>query len=404
MEEKKQPQRWCLPRHKVYRKVFWLPIWLLTHLRYPVKIEKQKSGEQALILFNHQTALDQFLVSLAFPQPVYYVASEDLFSIGPLAKAMEHVVAPIPIKKQTTDIRAVKTCLRVAREGGTIAIAPEGNRTYGGRPCFMNPAIGSLAKKLGLPVLLFRIEGGYGVHPRWSDGVRRGPMRAYVAERIEPEELKTLKPEELMGRIRQGLDVDETKLPGKYRGRNRAEFIERMLYVCPKCGLARFESRGDRVRCLSCGLEVRYEEDKTLSCADPAFPYRFAADWYAGQEDFVNGLDTREWTDKPLFRDEAALSRVLLYQRKELLRKKAAVALYGDRIVLDEGTPEELRLPFEELGTVTVLGRNKLNLYHGETIYQLKGDKRFNALKYVQICARSKNIARGDFDDKFLGL
>ena len=362
MEEKKQPQRWCLPRHKVYRKVFWLPIWLLTHLRYPVKIEKAPDDRQALILFNHQTALDQFLVSLAFSQPVYYVASEDLFSIGPLAKAMEYAVAPIPIKKQTTDIRAVKTCLRVAREGGTIAIAPEGNRTYGGRPCFMNPAIGSLAKKLGLPVLLFRIEGGYGVHPRWSDGVRRGPMRAYVAERIEPEELKALKPEELLERIRRGLDVDETKLPGKYRGRNKAEFIERMLYVCPKCGLARFESRGDRVRCLHCGLEVRYEEDKTLSCADPAFPYRFAADWYAGQEDFVNGLDTREWTDKPLFRDEAALSRVLLYQRKELLRKKAAVALYGDRIVLDEGTPEELRLPFEALGTVTVLGRNKLNL------------------------------------------
>ena len=404
MEEKKQPQRWCLPRHKVYRKVFWLPIWLLTHLRYPVKIEKAPDDRQALILFNHQTALDQFLVSLAFSQPVYYVASEDLFSIGPLAKAMEYAVAPIPIKKQTTDIRAVKTCLRVAREGGTIAIAPEGNRTYGGRPCFMNPAIGSLAKKLGLPVLLFRIEGGYGVHPRWSDGVRRGPMRAYVAERIEPEELKTLKPEALLERIRRGLDVDETRTPGNYRGRNKAEFIERMLYVCPKCGLARFESRGDRVRCLSCGLEVLYEEDKTLSCADPAFPYRFAADWYAGQEDFVNGLDTREWTDKPLFRDEAALSRVLLYQRKELLRKKAAVALYGDRIVLDEGTPEELCLPFEELGTVTVLGKNKLNLYHGETIYQLKGDKRFNALKYVQICARSKNIARGDFDDKFLGL
>ena len=402
--EEKQQQRWCLPRHKRLRGLIWLPVWLLTHLRYPVKIEKAPDDRQALILFNHQTALDQFLVALAFPQPVYFVASEDLFSIGPLARAMEYVVAPIPIKKQATDIRAVKICLRAAKEGGTLAIAPEGNRTYSGRPCHMNPAIGSLAKKLGLPVLLFRIEGGYGIHPRWSDGVRRGPMRAYISERIEPEELKTLKPEELCERIRKGLDADETKLPGRYRGRNKAEFIERMLYVCPKCGLARFESKGDTVRCLSCGLEVRYGEDKTLACADPAFPYRFAADWYEAQEDFVNALDTRDWTDKPLFRDEAALSKVLLYQRKELLRKKAAVALYGDRIVIDEGTPEELRLPFEELGTVTVLGKNKLNLYHGETIYQLRGDKRFNALKYVQLCARSRNIARGDFDDKFLGL
>ena len=402
--EEKRPQQWCLPRHKTWRKACWFPVWLLTHLRYPVKIEKAPDDSQALVLFNHQTALDQFLVSLAFRQPVYYVASEDLFSIGPLARIMEHAVAPIPIKKQATDIRAVKTCLRVAREGGTIAIAPEGNRTYGGRPCHMNPAIGSLAKKLGLPVLLFRIEGGYGVHPRWSDGVRRGHMRAYIAERIEPEELKKLSPAALYERIRTGLNVDDTKVQGRYRGRNRAEYLERMLYVCPKCGLARFESRGDSVRCLSCGLEARYEEDKSFSCADPAFPYRFAADWYAAQEDYVNALDTRDWIEKPLFRDEAALSRVILYRRKELLRKKAAVALYGDRIVLDEGTERELRLPFGELGTVTVLGRNKLNLYHGETIYQLKGDKRFNALKYVQICARSKNIDRGDLDDKFLGL
>lgn len=402
MDEKQQ--RWCLERHRRVRKIFAFPIWALTHLRYPVKIEKAPDDSQALILFNHQTALDQFLVGLAFPQPVYYVASEDLFSIGPLARAMEYLVAPIPIKKQSTDIRAVKTCLRVAREGGTIAIAPEGNRTYSGRPCFMNPAIGSLAKKLKLPVLLFRIEGGYGVHPRWSDGVRRGPMRAYVAERIEPEELKAMSPGEIYERIRQGLNVDETQIPGRYRGRKRAEYLERMLYVCPKCGLSRFESRGDRVRCLSCGLEASYGEDKQFKSADPAFPYRYAADWYQAQEDFVNALDTRDYLTKPLYRDRADLSRVLLYKRKELLRKGCDVALYGDRIVLDEGTERELCLPIEELSTVTVLGRNKLNLYHGEQIYQLKGDKRFNALKYVQLCARSKNIARGDFDDKFLGL
>lgn len=402
MDEKQQ--RWCLERHRRARKIFGFPIWALTHLRYPVKIEKLRSEEQALVLFNHQTALDQFLVGLAFPQPVYYVASEDLFSIGPLARAMEYLVAPIPIKKQSTDIRAVKTCLRVAKEGGTIAIAPEGNRTYSGRLCFINPAIGSLAKKLKLPVLLFRIEGGYGVHPRWSDGVRRGPMRAYVAERIEPEELKTLSPAQICERIRRGLDVDETEIPGNYRGRNKAEYLERMLYVCPRCGLSRFESRGDTVRCLSCGMEARYLENKQFRSDDPAFPYRFAADWYAAQEDFVNALDTRDYLEKPLFRDRADLSRVLLYKRKELLRRDSAVALYGDRIVIDEGMTRELCLPFAELSTVTVLGRNKLNLYHGETLYQLKGDKRFNALKYVQICARSKNIARGDFDVKFLGL
>ena len=57
-------------------------------------------------------------------------------------------MAPIPIKKQTMDITAVKNCILVAREGGTICIAPEGNRTYSGRTEYMRPSIASLAKKL----------------------------------------------------------------------------------------------------------------------------------------------------------------------------------------------------------------------------------------------------------------
>ena len=388
--------RWCLPRHRVGRALIYLPIWALTHLRYPVRIEACRDPRQSLILFNHQTALD-------FPRPVYYLASEDLFSVGFLAKIMEYVVAPIPIKKQATDIRAVKTCLRVAKEGGTLAMAPEGNRTYSGRTCYMNPAVAPLARKLGLPVKIFRIEGGFGVHPRWSDNVRRGPMRAYVSETIEPEELKALSNDALLERIRRGLWVDEAVADGPYRGRRLAERLERVLYVCPHCGLSHFESRKNTVRCLSCGLEVRYLPTKELQGPE-GFSYRFLADWYQAQEDFVNNLDTREYRDKPLFRDRAGLFRVILYRRKERLRRDAAVALYGDRIVLDEGTAQELTLPFEELSTVAVLGKNKLNLYHGEELYQLKGDKHFNALKFVHIFNRSKNIARGDFDDQFLGL
>ena len=50
------------------------------------------------------------------------------------------------------------------------------------------------------------------------------------------------------------------------------------------------------------------------------------------------------------------------------------------------------------------MGRNKLNIYHGGKVYQLKSGKRFNALKYVNIYHRSKNKSRGDKGGKFLGL
>lgn len=106
--------------------------------------------------------------------PVYYVASEDLFSNGFVSGLLRYAVAPIPIRKQTTDIRSVMNCIKVAKEGGTIAIAPEGNRTFSGRTEYIKPSIVGLVRVLKLPVAFIRIEGGYGVQPRWSDVVRKG--------------------------------------------------------------------------------------------------------------------------------------------------------------------------------------------------------------------------------------
>ena len=108
--------------------------------------------------------------------------------------------------------------------------------------------------------------------------------------------------------------------------------------------------------------------------------------------------------DEPIFRDEARFSEVIVYKRKKVLRKKSALTLYGDRIGIDENTAEECALLFSDTDAVAVLGRNKLNVYHGKKVYQFKGGKRFNALKYVHIYHRHRNITRGDENGQFLGL
>ena len=106
-----------------------------------------------LVLYNHQTAFDQFFVGMSFRGPIYYMATEDIFSLGWLSKLLRWAVAPIPIRKQTTDITAVMNCIKVAREGGSLCIAPEGNRTYSGRTEYMSDSIASLAKKLKMPII-----------------------------------------------------------------------------------------------------------------------------------------------------------------------------------------------------------------------------------------------------------
>ena len=165
--EKKKQKKWIRPRHYAVRRFLAWPFWIYTRLVYKMHVEpfRQQEKRPYLILLNNQTHFDQFFAGLAFKGPVYYRATEDIFSLGWISSVIRWLVAPIPIKKQTTDVNAVMTCIRVAREGGTICIAPEGNRTYSGRTEYMNPAIAALAKKLRVPIALFRIEGGYGAEP-----------------------------------------------------------------------------------------------------------------------------------------------------------------------------------------------------------------------------------------------
>lgn len=404
--KKRTPKRWTRLRHRVITFIGVPIVGLYTRLKYGIDVQrfKEQGDRSYLVLFNHQTAFDQFFVAMAFRGPVYYVASEDIFSLGWVSSLIRWLVAPIPIKKQTTDIQAVMNCIKVAREGGTIAMAPEGNRTFSGRTVYMNPAIGPLAKKLGLPIALFRIEGGYGIHPRWSDVVRKGRMKACVSRVIEPEEYRDKTPEQLFAMIREGLEVNEACVCGEYHHKQQAEYLERALYVCPDCGLAEFESRGDLVTCKKCGNQVRCLPTKELEGVGEPFPFRFVQDWYDYQCDFINKLDIAAHTETPLYRDAARLSEVIVYRHKNVLRKEVRLSLYGDRLVIDEGAENELVFPFGETMAITILGKNKLNIYWGKQLYQLKGSKRFNALKYVNFFNRYKNISKGDTDSHFLGL
>lgn len=395
---------WLRPRHRVVRHLAYAILYPYSRLVYRIRIEKCKDKRQFLILYNHQTPFDQFFVGMALPHTVvYYMASEDIFSNGLVSSLIRYLVAPIPIKKQSTDVRAILTCMRVAKEGGTIAIAPEGNRTYSGRTESMNAAILPLVRKLNLPLALYRLEGGYGTHPRWSDCVRPGGVRGYIARIVEPEELAAMSDDELLAAIRETLSVNEANSEGYYPSKKSAEYLERLVYICPDCGLSRFESRGQEIKCLSCGRRVRYTENKEFVGVDRPFPYRYVADWYDAQEQFINAFDPREHTEAPLYTDRVCLFSVVPYEKKKRMMKDASLSLFGDRVVFArEG--ETLSLSFDEVRAVAVCGKNKINLYHGDKLYQIKGDKRFNAVKYAHIYYRYRHLAKGEQDEQFLGF
>ena len=398
-------KKWIRPRHTVVRHTLGPFFRAYCILKYKAKIRpfKEEKKRQYLVLFNHQTAFDQFFVALSFRKHLYFLASEDIFSKGFISTMLRYLVAPIPIKKQTTDVRAIMNCMRVAKEGGSISLAPEGNRTYSGRTEYMSPAIASLARKIGLPIALYHIKGGYGVQPRWADDVRRGRIECYVSRVIEPEEYMALSDNELFELIKEGLYVDESHSDIKYYGKKNAEYLERVFYYCPHCGFSEFVSRKDVVECTKCHTKVRYLPNKEFKGIDCDFEYKCVSEWYDAQSTFMNSLNPDEYSGAPVFSDTASLSEVVPNKKKLIMDESAKIELYGDRISISYKGGEMI-FPFDATNAVTVLGRNKVNIYHDGKIYQLKGAKSFNALKYVHMFNRYSNILKGEANAVYLGL
>ena len=115
-------------------------------------------------------------------------------------------------------------------------------------------------------------------------------------------------------------------------------------------------------------------------------------------EDFINKLDLNEFNEIPVYTERAQVREVIVFKKKNLIHKNAEICLFGDRICVADKV-----FYFDDLHAVTVLGKNKLNIYINDEVYQLKGSKRFNALKYVHFFYRYKNIKSGK-EEVFLGI
>lgn len=401
----KKKSKWLKRRHVFVRNLLFLFIYPYSRIRYGLKIEKYSNPDKRphLILMNHQTPFDQFFAGMVYPGAVYYVASEDLFSNGIISAIIKFLVNPIPIQKNTADIRAVKTCMRVAREGGTIAIAPEGNRTYDGNPCYIKNSTAALARALKLPIALLRIEGGYGCEPRWSNVIRKGSVSARISRVIEPEEYAQMTDDELYKEIVRELDVKDAESGKKFYHKNSAEFLERALYICPECnGFCTLESKGKDLTCKACGHSVEYTEDLTFEKDDK--PYRFStvAEWSLYQKEHLQGLDLTAFADTPIFTENVLVREIIPYKSRRKIGV-AEVKLFAEKITVDFKS-QTLVLPFSTLSGATVLGRNKLNLYCQNRTIQFKGEKRFNALKYMNLFYIYKNAEKGEKYGEFLGI
>lgn len=401
---KNKEKKWCHFRHLVIVAIMRVVMWPILHFKYGFRYKKfQHDKRNYLILYNHQTIEDQFFVGYLFKNKTYYVTSDDFTTIPFVSKVLKYLVHIIPYKKASTDFGILRNCRQVASENGNIAIAPEGNRCYSGKTGYINPTISKMIKFLKLPVAFAIIKDGFGVIPRFSKKPRHGKCSCEVTRVWEYDEYKDLSNDEIFDTVKSELWRDESKPDGKFTSKRKAEFLERVIYYCPNCGVVHFVSHGDILECPICHSSVRYTEYKQFEPVNGNITLKNVSEWYDYQRKVLLETSLLELDlNKPIFGDDVKLYEIIPRKFKQKISLKAHIDLFPDRVEI-KYDDKNLILSFDSVNSSGVFGPNKVNFFTDNHVYQIKWDDRFNGLKYVQYFYKYK-MEKGENDDEFFGI
>lgn len=382
-------------RHTAYFKLA-KPIGKFYSIKHNFKYEKfkMKKGKGYLIMSNHQTMLDPMLMAMSFNRPLYIVASDHIFNKTLPSRALQHCFSPIKKKKATTDISFIIDCVSVAKKGGNVLIYPEGNRAWADFQFYIDKSIVKLVRMLKLPLMLYNLKGGYGVNPRWGNGLRKGEFTGTINKIYTFEEISQMTDDELYSVIVDGLRVIDSESGKTYKSKVRAEYLERELFVCPICKKeSTLISKGEYVTCSSCGLKVEYTEDLKLKSENKDFTFNKLVDWYRFQLEYVKNYELKG-DDDIIYEDKP----VEVIDKTTAVRKKLAKG----KLVLTKTklTVSEFIVPVDTITSLTVIGGNKLIVNFNDKSVMIKGHERFNPLKYIL----TFNILRPDLNEKYYSL
>lgn len=84
-----------------------------------------------LLCSNHIHNFDPILVGMMAPRPIHYMAKAEVFSVPVLGNIVRKCNA-FPVKRGLSDREALRTGLKVLKEGNVFGLFPEGTRSKTG--------------------------------------------------------------------------------------------------------------------------------------------------------------------------------------------------------------------------------------------------------------------------------
>ncbi len=329
----------------------------------------RKRQEPYVLLANHTFMFDVVHVPLNLKKLPFIVASHNLFTKQPLKFVLEKIAHAIPKTKASSDIRTARELIGAVKRGYPICIFPEGNTTFNGETTYIEESTMKLIKKLKIDVVACRAQGGYLSKPRWATSKRRNRRVTFTYKVIiSKEELKDMSIEEINKIVNTELynnDYEyqrEVMIP--HPGKNKAEGLENILYICPKCeSIGTLQTKGDDIKCSSCNAIGTINDYGFIE----GLPFDNTVDWDNWQ---------RKYDDKLKDIILTSTGKVYLVNDQDLSRKyigEIRIKYENHKFILTGALSKELS--FSEIKTPIVTLRRNFNITHDGEHYLIKIDE-----------------------------
>ena len=349
-----------------------------------VQLEYRKPKHKTFIVIgNHTEALDPGYVMVALKKYVRYIASDHTLrlSLGWIYKNIGGVIVKYRDKPSEVLMNDIKAHLKA---GVPVGLFAEGAMSLNGQTGYFSENTGKLVKESGVALVTYRFVGGYLRSPRWAESARKGPIIGHFVGEYSPEELAKMSVEEINELIRRDIHVnvydEQRENPLSYEGENLAECVERILYICPKCGqVGTLHSKGDDLKC-DCGAVYTMKADGFFHGDDVVYDNVY--DWDMWQR--------KTWKEKLLsaadgeliFSEGGQIVRVVKDDVDEVLSENAVLSLYKDRfeIKMEEQT---IVMPVNKVKQSSLASKQTLFLVDDRMFLDIRSQTPRASTKYV---------------------
>lgn len=359
-----------------------------------VKVERYKPKADTFVLVsNHSDPLDPGFEMFSVNKYLRFVAADHIARVKFGGFLITKLGGALVKYRGRPGSEITEKILKNLKAGISVGIHAEGGTSINGETGFISEHTGQLVKDSGVALITFRFTGGYLRTPRWCENNRRGPLFGKVVAEYSAEELKNLSVKEITDIIRRDTYVnvfeDQRKAKGVYKGKDLAECVERVLFMCPSCKtVSSLHSSGDILKCDKCGYSVRYGEDAFFHDTGKGVYYDNIVDWDRWQKSewkkiVLGGKENGE----VIFAEPGQILFSVNGNEKTLVFESATITLTKDAFILTPDDPDSqkksITIPLNEIKNAHTALKDSLLLVDNESYYEVKCKIPRSPEKYV---------------------